>query len=61
MHTTVIAFPPPRPANTNAPGLAKAAATVVSLERWKRRARPFRTPTGVFFRTSVLCTTGDIA
>lgn len=61
MNSTVIAFPTARAAKPNAPCLPRGAANVVSLERWKRRARPRRTATGVFFMSHVLRTTGDFA
>lgn len=61
MNSTIVAFPMPRIANSNAPRFPLAAATVVSLDRWKGRARPHRTANGVFFMTRVLTTTGDFA
>ncbi|MEC7760424.1 MAG: hypothetical protein VX874_00770 [Pseudomonadota bacterium] len=61
MNSTIVAFPTPRVANSNAPRLSQAAATIVSLDRWTRRARPHRTAHGVFFMTRVLTTTGDFA
>ena len=61
MNSSVIAFARPRTANSNVPRLTRGGATVVSLERWKRRARPHRTANGVFFMTSVLTGGGDFA
>jgi len=34
---------------------------IVSLDKWRNRARPHRTSTGVFFMTNVLCTPGAAA
>ena len=66
MPTNIVAFPR-TVANTNARvtqngrGATGALATIVSIEGWKRRTRKLRTPTGVFFMTSVLTTTGYFA
>lgn len=62
MNQNIIAFPAARVARA-ARALPRQAAvnTIVSLEAWKRRARPHRTANGVFFTTHVLTSTGDFA
>ena len=49
MQSNVIAFT--GPANDN----------VISFANWVGRAMPRRTPTGVFFSTNVLMTSGNLA
>jgi hypothetical protein len=64
MNTNVIAFAC-RNANRNARPLPTAAAArhdnIVPMAAWLGSARPRRTPTGVFFTTRVLATSGCIA
>ena len=65
MTATVIAFAG-RNANTNtrprpAAGSAERRDNIVPIAAWLDRARPRRTPTGVFFTTRVLDTPGCIA
>jgi len=65
MTATVIAFAG-RTANRNPAPLATASAredterrdNIVPMASWLGRARPRRTPTGVFFTTRVLATPG---
>ncbi len=61
MTATVIAFAG-RNANTNTRPLPAAAGkrhdNIVPIAAWLDRARPRRTPTGVFFTTGVLATQG---
>ena len=67
MPTNIVTFPRTTVANTNARvtsagrGAMGGLGTIVSIEGWKRRTRTLRTPSGVFFMTSVLTTTGDFA
>ncbi|HCQ65686.1 MAG TPA: hypothetical protein DIU07_11270 [Rhodobacteraceae bacterium] len=68
MTATVIAFAG-RNANRNTAPLHAIAATeaaerhdnIVPMAAWLGRARPRRTPTGVFFTTHVLATPGFTA
>jgi len=65
MNANVIAFAG-RNANTNTrPAPASAALgkhdNIVPIAAWLDRARPRRTPTGVFFTTRVLATSGCTA
>ena len=68
MTATVIAFAG-RNANRNTaplPSIEAAEVTgrrdnIVPMAAWLSRARPRRTPTGVFFTTRVLATPGFIA
>lgn len=65
MNANVIAFAA-RNANRNARPLPATGVTerrdnIVPMAAWLDRARPRRTPTGVFFTTRVLATTGCIA
>ena len=62
MDQNIIAFPTARVARVARDLPRHAAATrIVSIEKWKRRARPHRTANGVFFMTNVLTTSGDFA
>lgn len=63
MKSNVIAFVG-RPANSNyrpAPQQTESRDNVISLTSWVSRARPRRTPTGVYFTTRVLASQGQIA
>ena len=64
MSANVIAFAG-RNANRNARPLPRQGAdrhdNIVSIAGWLDRARPRRTPTGVFFTTGVLVTQGASA
>lgn len=58
MDKNIIPFPLARVAKAAVAQAKGQSGTVIALER---RARPHRTPTGVFFMTHVLTTTGDYA
>lgn len=60
MTTTILTFTGNRMSH---PSTRKQAAgdNIVSLEAWRGRTRLHRTASGVFFRTNVLCTTGEVA
>ncbi len=65
MTANIIAFAG-RSANRNTRPQPAAAASerhdnIVSIAAWLDRARPRRTPTGVFFTTQVLATPGFTA
>ena len=64
MQSNVIAFT--GPANDNRRARTETRQTgsrdnVISFANWVGRAMPRRTPTGVFFSTNVLMTSGNLA
>lgn len=65
MSNNVIAFAARNATRTRRARPTAAAGTrtdnVVSLSAWADRARPRRTPTGVYFTTGVLVTKGLLA
>ncbi|MCI2399243.1 hypothetical protein [Aliiroseovarius subalbicans] len=60
MKSNILAFT--GPLSTRAASVSEAVRdNVVSMNSWKKAARPRRTPQGVFFISNVLCTSGDAA
>jgi hypothetical protein len=61
MHSNVIAFTARPKTTTSCPAPRRPRDNVITLASWIGRAMPRRTPTGVFFTTQVLVTTGEIS
>lgn len=60
MTTNIVAFTANSVSRRHA-AIAGPRDNIVSIDAWKRIARPRRTSAGVFFMTRVLCTAGDAA
>ncbi|HBZ43593.1 MAG TPA: hypothetical protein DEO85_05920 [Maritimibacter sp.] len=61
MNSKIIAFPVSRATKVTEGLPRRAAGTIISLERWKQRAKLHRTANGIFFMSDVLMTPGDFA